>query len=574
MKHRVLTTGLIVFFGATCLHAAELGSLSGVVKEPMGQPAAGIAISIRSVGSLLPIERKALSDTKGQFYFSALFPGVYTIQVLSVEPWNIISKELVVTPGRNDALVIHLSDIFTMAFKPPRIAAEREDPVDDAKWVLRTSRVTRPILRFRGSPAIETVAARTDLNGTLPFRGILDISSASSYSNGSLDGDPFNSSFAFMHPLSPRTQLLVAGGFGFASSNQCSVRSALNIKLDEVNTATVSVGLRQFDLPLFNGSELSQALASLADGTSISQIQNLLISLDVQDRVKLGDHVELMAGATFDHLESVRSKNILRPRIGVSADLSPTLAFHALAMNTTTEQAKTFNLPEGESITLPSMARMSISRDATRPESVNHFELSFEKKIADQARLFFGLYQDQFRNRSLFLSTADVFDGGSSTQRGYSVAIITHPRPRLSISTGYSYAGGLEESGAPVASMEHMLDENRILRTRNYHIWTGGVGYQFPRTHTQITTLYRKIFGAPLTIVDPFQTNFYASEAGLNLLITQPLPNITLLPGQLEAQADFRNLFAEGFSNAGSVFPIAFLSQQPRVVRGGLSFKF
>ncbi|MFI5175948.1 MAG: carboxypeptidase-like regulatory domain-containing protein, partial [Terriglobia bacterium] len=293
MKHRVLIGFLLFFLSGTCALGLELGSLSGTVKDPAGQPAVGVAVALHSMGSLLPIERKTLSDLKGQFYFTSLFPGTYTLQIFTVSPWNEVSKILVVSPGGNDSLVIHLSDILTLAFKPPRITTEREDSFEDAKWILRTSRSTRPILRFGENGDLEAVAENSLKGSLLPFRGILEISSGNDVSNASPDANSFNSSFAFIHSLSPSTQLLVAGGVGFSGSSQASVCSALNIRLDESHTATVSLGLRQFGLPLLNSTEISQAVASLSEGNAtLSQVQNFLVSLDLQDRFKIGDHLE------------------------------------------------------------------------------------------------------------------------------------------------------------------------------------------------------------------------------------------------------------------------------------------
>jgi hypothetical protein len=277
---------------------------------------------------------------------------------------------------------------------------------------------------------------------------------------------------------------------------------------------------------------------------------------------------------TFDHLESVRTRNMVRPRVGITADLSPALTLRALAMNTTLERAKTFNLPEGESISLPSIARMILSPNSTRAESVNHIEVSLDRKITERTRVVLSIFQDQFRDRTLLLSNFDPIDVGGSTQRGYAVALLSHPTPKLSISLGYNYAGGLEETDGAALMTEPGFEAAQAFKNRYYHIVTGGMGFQLPRSQTQVNMLYRKILGLPVTIVDPFQSSFFASEAGFNLVITQPLPNFTLLPGQLEAQADFRNLFSEGSSRPGNSLPIDFLSQQARVIRGGLSFKF
>jgi hypothetical protein len=576
MKHRVLIGFLLFFLGGTCALGLELGSLSGTVKDPAGQPAVGVAVALHSMGSLLPIERKTLSDLKGQFYFTSLFPGTYTLQIFTVSPWNEVSKILVVSPGGNDSLVIHLSDILTLAFKPPRITTEREDSFEDAKWILRTSRSTRPILRFRENGDLEAVAENSLKGSLLPFRGILEISSGNDVSNASPDANSFNSSFAFIHSLSPSTQLLVAGGVGFSGSSQASVCSALNIRLDESHTATVSLGLRQFGLPLLNSTEISQAVASLSEGNAtLSQVQNFLVSLDLQDRFKIGDHLEMMGGMTFDHLESVRTRNIVRPRIGITAEISPSLTLHAAAMNTTLERAKMFNLPEGESISLPSIARMTLSPNSTRAESINHIELSLERKVTERTRVILSVYQDQFRDRTLLLSNFDAVDVGGSIQRGYGIALLSRPAQRLSISLGYNYAGGLEEvDGGTALGVDPGVEVAQFFKNRSYHLVTGGLRFQVPRSQTQLNMIYRKIFGLPVTLVDPFQSNFYASEAGFNLVITQPLPNFTMLPGQLEAQADFRNLFSEGSSRPGNSLPIDFLSQQARVIRGGLSIKF
>jgi hypothetical protein len=65
-------------------------------------------------------------------------------------------------------------------------------------------------------------------------------------------------------------------------------------------------------------------------------------------------------------------------------------------------------------------------------------------------------------------------------------------------------------------------------------------------------------------------------EPGLNLYLRQPLPGFHgIFPGRLEANAELRNLLAQGY------LPIAtpgghrlVLIQSPRAVRGGLSLIF
>lgn len=565
----------LVTSGVTSSYALELGTLQGVVKGPSGQPAAGVSVALRSVGSMLPLERKTLSDLKGQFQFLSLFPGVYALQVVGVEPWNVVSKELLITSGNNDPLIIHLSDIFAVTFKPPRITTERDDPTNDAKWVLRTSRATRPVLRFNEANPVTAVSENSLLDPRLPFRGVLEISSTNDPGSTGLDTNPFNSAFAFIHSFSSSTQLLVAVGVGFSVSNQTSLRSALNMKWDDSHQATISLGLRQFGLPLLNTTEISQTLNALAEGhATVSQIQNFLVSVDLEDKYTVNDQLEVMAGVTVDHIESIKTKNLVRPRVGFSMNLTPVWTFRGVAMNTTTERAKTFTLPEGATIALPSVARMSLSPDAVHAEAVNHFELALERALSSQTHLIFDTYYDQFSNRAMLLSNLNTINVGRSSPAGYSLILLTHPRKSVSAAFGYSLVGGLEETGADDLVQDFKRAGEELLRTRYYHVATVSLSFEVPRAQTQVTALYRQVSGSPLTLLDPFQQSFYASQPGFNLKISKSLPNFTVLPGRMEAHADFRNLFASGAPRHSTGLPIAFLSQQPRVIRGGLSFKF
>jgi hypothetical protein len=571
MRYRVLTICLLLMVGANCAFGLELGSVSGVIHESSGRPAVGFSVAIRSVGSVLPLERKTISDLKGRFEFMSLFPGAYTLDIFTTNPWNIVSKDLIIAPGKNDSLVIHLSDIVTMTFKSTRGNGEAADTIEDSKWVLRTSRSTRPILRLCEAPDSVTLVENTGLNNgafPFPFRGILEISSSSDSSDSSRLGDPFNSSFALASVLSPHIRLLMAGGLGMSGANQTSIRSEINYKPNDRHSATLALGLRHFELPMWERPRPLQGPVSFAGGnTNPTPTQNLWISLDLQDRYKLSDGIEVMGGAAFDHIESVRSRNIVRPRMGLIATVLPDTTVRLLAMNTSTERSKTFDLPDGSSITLPSTARMTLSPDAARAESVNHFELSVERKLDDETRLIVSFYQDQYKDRSLFLTNMDAVNVGSSVERGYSLTVQARPASKIGLALGYAYAGSLEE-------VSLAREGPQALRTRYFHVLTGSVGYRLPKTQTQIDTVYRRILGTPVTLVDSFQTSYYAPEAGFNLLITQPLPNFTALPGQLEAQADFRNLFGESICPPNSALPVAFFSQQAREIRGGLSIKF
>ena len=70
-------------------------------------------------------------------------------------------------------------------------------------------------------------------------------------------------------------------------------------------------------------------------------------------------------------------------------------------------------------------------------------------------------------------------------------------------------------------------------------------------------------------------TQNYSSEPGLNIHFRQPLPSFAGLPGRVEATADLQNLMAQGYvSLTAPGGQHMLLTQNPRALRGGLSFIF
>jgi len=63
-------------------------------------------------------------------------------------------------------------------------------------------------------------------------------------------------------------------------------------------------------------------------------------------------------------------------------------------------------------------------------------------------------------------------------------------------------------------------------------------------------------------------------EPGLNIIIRQPIPSFAGLPGRLEASVDLRNMMAQGYLHLTADSQHVLLMQNPRALRGGLSFIF
>jgi hypothetical protein len=95
-----------------------------------------------------------------------------------------------------------------------------------------------------------------------------------------------------------------------------------------------------------------------------------------------------------------------------------------------------------------------------------------------------------------------------------------------------------------------------------------------PQTGSQFVTSYQWTNLRSLTPAHMFLTQRVREGLGLNLLVRQPIPYFSGLPGRLEATADMRNLLAQGYVPLDSGGRRVYLMHTPRSLRGGLSFIF
>jgi hypothetical protein len=94
-------------------------------------------------------------------------------------------------------------------------------------------------------------------------------------------------------------------------------------------------------------------------------------------------------------------------------------------------------------------------------------------------------------------------------------------------------------------------------------------------TGTRISASYEWMKPGDMMPVHFSLTENYSGEPGLNIHFRQPLPSFGGLPGRMEATADIQNLLAQGYvSFASTGAQRILLTQNPRALRGGLSFIF
>ena len=101
------------------------------------------------------------------------------------------------------------------------------------------------------------------------------------------------------------------------------------------------------------------------------------------------------------------------------------------------------------------------------------------------------------------------------------------------------------------------------------------VSATLPRSDTRIISNYQWASRTSALAPDLYNEFAARSEPGLNIIVRQPLPMNTMLPGKFELTADVRNLLKAGYIPIqGSDGQTIYLLQAIRAYRGSLSFIF
>ena len=96
-----------------------------------------------------------------------------------------------------------------------------------------------------------------------------------------------------------------------------------------------------------------------------------------------------------------------------------------------------------------------------------------------------------------------------------------------------------------------------------------------PRAGTQFTAGYHWTDYTVLSPTHLYLTSGMQPELGLNIRLRQSLPSFGIWSGRLVASAELRNLLAQGYIPVSTADGrTLYLIQNPRGVRGGLSFMF
>src|SRR5215471_17799025 len=139
---RKLAWLMVVLLAGTSAFAAEVGAISGTVKDSAGTPQMGAVVEVFTSPSVLGAI--VFTDSRGFYSAENLPPGTYYVKVSAVSFLPTLRENVNLRAGTRVLVNITLSAMSSVAQSLPARRSVTTEP-DDWHWVLRSS--NRPVLR-------------------------------------------------------------------------------------------------------------------------------------------------------------------------------------------------------------------------------------------------------------------------------------------------------------------------------------------------------------------------------------------------------------------------------------------
>ena len=568
------------------VEGADYGRIIGTVADGQGAPLMGATVSI--VGPALAglqaggkVVERVITDAHGRFAVERLLPGWYSLQVTSVTRLPILRNGVRVDAGKSSQQSFVLADIIA----PIRLQVPSGNVSnwgEDWKWVLRTSSSTRPILRYQ-TPAKSKSKSKGAKAPALPSQRLIAMNPGSG-GGRALPGDPgIGSVFAYIRPLSENTDLLVAGSMGASGLQGSSL--ATMFRRDVLKGDPQELALVVHQLNLADG--IPPGAGDPRD--SLNRAQALVASYS-QTRHLLG-RATVTAGFEVNYLYAGQSTMTSRPFVKLEYQVTPSsqVAVRYGAARVDGEGSLLERIGA-----LTSFPRVTMRGFRPELEALNHTEVSYSHTMGKETRLEAAAYRDDFQNAAVWgfggsttleglagsylpnpAADGVTLNAGNYTSSGFRAAVVRKIGNRAELSAIYVVGDALAAEAAIEASQVPMRNLRTSLRRRQTQAIGGRASARIPVSNTLITTSYEWLPAGRATVVDPVGQANMQIQPFLGVQIRQPLPNLAFLPARIEALAEFRNLFAQGYvpiSSSGE--DTLLITPAYRSFRGGFSVQF
>jgi hypothetical protein len=565
------------------------GAISGTVKDAAGKPQLGAVVLLlnhqeRAIG-------RFMTDEHGEFKVLGLIPNFYSIKVTLASFVPAIKKDILVQPGMRSVLNVNLNTLFSSIQLSYPTLDNGSIMSDDWKWVLRSASATRPVMRLV-EPTDADEATSGEKTRAAVFSGthaIVKVSAGdSALADVTSSETGLGTAFALATSVYGANNVKVAGNVGYGSQTGTPTTAFRTSYSREMagGSPEVSLTMRQLYLP----GRFSAAATGQDSG--MPALRTMSASFD--DHAKIGDNLTVQYGFSLNCVSFLDHLNYFSPYARLSYDLGNGSAFEFAYTSGDARPDLAGSEIEEEDLqrglnTLALFPRVSMLNGQSKVQRGQEYEMGYSRVVGSRTYQL-SAYRESVSNLALsmvapggFFSGNDVlpdlfsgnsiFNAGGFDSVGYSGAVTQNLGDHVSATVIYGSTGALTTDGRELVS--NSPDElRRMIRAGRRQAATTRVTVTAPGTGTHLIASYQWAAGGDQHWIEP--GNIYSTQSlrtlpGLNIRIRQPLPGFG---GRIEATADFRNLLAQGYLGLNSGDQRILLVENPRSIRGGLSFIF
>ena len=589
----VLTSSAYVSYAAS--PAITAGSIAGFVRDSTGVPQMGASVMLFNRYERL-IQR-TITNERGLFGFASLTPDLYSVRVSLASFVPAMKQKIAVQPGVQSLLYVDLASVLSsieLVYAPPGQSALMSD---DWKWTLKASASTRPVLRFlpdtpsdpSDKPAGESVFSET--------YGVLRVSAGDPGSlGGSSSQSDLGTAFALATSLFGRNRLQLSGNVGYSAGAAMPATGFRTSFSRDGFGPEVAVTMQQVYLPGRSGP-------SAAPGQPEGAPAIRTLSVAMHDSREITENLRFDYGAALDSITFLDHLNYVskfarlsytlgnngQVQVAYSSGAPPVQLLAAEQSGNRTELGTNDAALAGDLAALSVLPRLSLIDGRAAVQHSQDFEIGYEKKLKSTTLDVTG-YHEAITNLAMTVSAPEelfspsdllpdisskssVLDAGSFQRFGYAASVTQALGDKVELSSSFGRAGALTAGSEdlPAASADEL--RSNIHPTQRF--WASArASATLPVTGTIISTSYQWTDYRALMPTHFYLTQRNYPEPGLNIRVRQPIPSFLGMPGRLEASAELRNMLAQGYITVSDTGQSVLLIQNPRAVRGGLSFIF
>lgn len=572
------------------------GSLAGIVRDPVGVPQMGASVSLFNRSERL-IQR-AITNERGLFGFEALPPDLYSVRISLASFVPAMKQKIAVQPGMQSLLYVDLTSVLSsieLVYAAPGQGALMSD---DWKWTLKASASTRPVLRFLpdspSGPTADKPAGDSVFSDTY---GVLRVSAGDP---GSLVGTSsqtdLGTAFALATSLFGRNRLQLSGNVGYSGGAGLPATGFRTSFSRDGFGPDVAVEMQQVYLPGRSGMSL---VSGQAEGAPAIRS----ISVSMHDSMQLSENLRLDYGTALDSITFLDHLNYLSEfarlsynlgdngtiQLAYSSGAPPTQFLAGDRGNNGGDVAINDAALASDLAALSILPQLSLLEGRAAVQHSQDFELGYEKKLKDTTLDVTG-YRESITNLAMTVSApgelfspsdllpdissnSSVLDAGSFQRFGYAASATQALGDKIELGTSFGRAGALTAASDELATATAEELRSNLHPTQRF--WASArASVTLPVTGTIINASYQWMDYRAIMPSHFYLTQRAYPEPGLNIRVRQPIPSFLGMPGRLEASAELRNMMAQGYIRISDTGQNVLLIQNPRAVRGGLSFIF